>query len=227
LSSQTGLNSLVVLTLNTGASELSGHPVRFEAPPIVTPEPAASCDVVSDEASLAWSEVPDMNIYGLEDIIEAPDGCMKLILSHDTELYLCLPRGTFPFGVGELLLIRPLELGEDFGTIEGIEFIGAEGKLRVGRGQDFVPFDATTTLSVESTEGCSFIHDECGNLTRPLTIRYGGSSGVLASAGEALSLDTSSYLYVVRAFDLPVGDTECLADTAQADRLIESVYVSH
>jgi hypothetical protein len=221
------LNPSLTLTLHSGASNLSSHPALFDAPPIVTPEPETSCDVVSDEASVAWSEVPEMDIYGLEGIEEAPDGCMKLSLSHHLELYLCVPRGTFPFEVGELLMIRPLTLGEDFGTIEGIEFMGATRKLRVARGQDFVPFDATTTLSVEPTEGCGYVHDACGNLTRPLTIRYGGPSGVLTNAGEALSLGTTSYVYVVRAFDLPVGDTDCLEDATQADRLIESVYVSY
>jgi hypothetical protein len=221
------INPSVTLTLHPETSDLSDHPVRFEAPPIISPEPATSCDVVSDEASLAWSEVPSMAVYALERIEEAPDGCMKLGLSDNTDFYLCLPRDTFPFEVGEEFLIRSLELGEDFGTIEGIEFVGDTKKLRAARGQDFVPFDATTTLSVEPSEGCGYVHDECGNLTRPLTIRYGGASGVLANAGEALSLGTTSYIYVVRAFDLPVGDTDCLGDATQSDRLIESIYVSY
>ncbi|MGB0589767.1 MAG: hypothetical protein ACPGU1_08825 [Myxococcota bacterium] len=226
-STSMNIDPSVTLTLQPGASELSDHPALFDAPPIVTPEPETSCDVVSDEASLAWSEVPDMDIYGLEGIEESPDGCMKLSLSPHLKLYLCIPRDTFPFEVGELLMIRPLTHGEDFGTIEGIEFLGATRTLRVARGQDFVPFDATTTLNVEPSEGCGYVHDVCGNLTRPLTIRYGGPSGVLAKAGEALSLDTTSYVYVVRAFDLPVGDTDCLDDATQSDRLIESVYVSY
>ena len=52
-------------------------------------------------------------------------------------------------------------------------------------------------------------------------------SGVLAAPGDAIALGTSAYVYVVRAFDLPIGDTRCLPDSTQSDRFIESVYVSN
>ena len=83
------------------------------------------------------------------------------------------------------------------------------------------------TLSVEHSEGCGYTHDDCGNLTRPLVTTYGGPSGVSVTTGEAIMLDAQSYLYIVRAHDIPVGDAACLEDAIQSDRLIESVFVSY
>ena len=52
--------------------------------------------------------------------------------------------------------------------------------------------------------------------------------GEFEEAKEAtLALDEQAYLYIVRAHDIPVGDFECLEDVIQADRLIESIYVSY
>ena len=214
----------VSLRIEVDATELSPHPVRFDAPPIVLPEAGPECALIDPEDALAWSTLPEMDLYEIKAIEQAPDGCMKLTLSA-YEWYLCLPRDTFPFGLNEIVFLRPISLGEDFGSIDGFEITGAYNTLRVGRGQDVVPFEATTTLSVQGSEGCGYVHDECGNVTLPLTLRYGGPSGVPVKAGEALALGESSYLFVVRAFDLPVGNTDCLPDAAQSDRLIESVYV--
>jgi hypothetical protein len=179
---------------------------------------------------VAWSELLPMGLYTIESLIEAPDGCMEITFSGGISWFLCVPRGTFHFEEGEELLFDTIELGEDFGSVTGIELLSSENpnkRLRVARGQDFVPFNATTTLSVEETEGCGYTHDDCGNLTRPLVALYGGSSGVKVAPGEAIMLDEQAFLYIVRAHDIPVGDFECLEEAIQADRLIESVYVSY
>ena len=150
---------------------MAEHHLAFSAPPLIAPEPSTSCVMATEEASVAWSELPPTTSYTLERVIAAPDGCMELTLHSTAGLahswFLCLPRGTFPFEVGEEFLLNPLQLGEDFGTIEGVELTGVLNakRLRVGRGQDFVSFNATTTLSVEGAEGCGFVHDDCGNLT--------------------------------------------------------------
>lgn len=215
------------LMVEEGEVTFSPHPALFDAPPLIAPEPSHSCETVSEEASVAWSELPDTGMYTLERIVEAPDGCMRLELSTSVLWHLCVPRGTFTFVEGEELYIDDLSLGEDFGSIDGVELLSTDKSLRVGRGQDFVPFNATTTLSVEHREGCGYTHDDCGNLTRPLVATYGGPSGVSVAPGEAIMLDEQSFLYIVRAHDIPVGDTACLEDAIQSDRLIESVFVSY
>jgi hypothetical protein len=222
------------LFIEPEASTFSTHPALFSAPPLIAPEPSSSCETATAEASVAWSDVPAMGTYSLERVIEAPDGCMELTLVRQSTVsntpitwFLCLPRDTFPFEVGEEFFVDTLELGADFGTITGVELSSATKAVRAARGQDFVHFNATTTLSVEPAEGCGFVHDDCGNLTQPLVARYGGPSGVTIAPGEAVMLGEQSYLYVVRAHEIPVGDSTCLEDTIQSDRLIESVFVSY
>jgi hypothetical protein len=215
------------LLVQEGEVTFSPHPAVYNAPPLIAPEPSASCETASEEVSVAWSEIPTVGLHTLERIVEAPDGCLRLELSSNVIWHLCVPRGTFVFEVGEELYIDSLSLGEDFGTLNGVEILSADKKLRVGRGQDFVPFNATTTLSVAHSEGCGYTHDDCGNLTRPLVTTYGGPSGVSVTTGEAIMLDAQSYLYIVRAHDIPVGDAACLEDAIQSDRLIESVFVSY
>ncbi|MCB9539231.1 MAG: hypothetical protein H6704_23705 [Myxococcales bacterium] len=191
-----------------GAPVLLDHAVLHPAPPTVADAPTDACAAPAAGAGLDWTP-PPYGTHTLEARTVGADGCHALTFDAG-RWYLCLPRFPLPFEAGDTLTIRAIGQAE-----EGVEIEGPGARLRALRGP--LPLPGTT---LESIEGCVGHRRDCGAFVEPLTLTVEGRT---ARAGEALILDDTRTLHVVRAEYTPLHTAACGAgrvDKAWAETVL-------
>ena len=212
-----------------GSVELAAHEVAFGGPTTTTAAPAPACALPADSAALAWAEPAPTGPLSLLGRVDAPDGCMALKVKTGQgplTWHLCLPTGSFPFVAGDDVYAQVLLGGHHDGPVKGMQWRADDGRLlRFGVGAEPVAFAGGET-SAKRVQGCAGVHDSCGNLSVPLELSVVGALDADATtlrSGESLKVGGGT-LRLVRARELPVMDTGCLAPAPAGSRRIETVW---
>lgn len=195
---------------------------RPTEPPCLVPDASGGVD---------WSEPLPLGTRVIESVAMGADGCHVVTLraqasGAEQRLYLCAPLAALPFAADEELTVARLSRGQSLRAIEGIEVFGATARLRLGRGDDVVPF-GEGSIDVAPLEGCGRMLDGCGDWLVPLSVDVRDAAGQLLTpltAGADVAVGGGT-LTLLRAFDLPVADTECLPLAVDHERVLESVWV--
>ena len=226
--------TLRVETAAESAYRWGSHIALGPPPPANDPPAAPGCAVPIASAGVAWSRLPIAPGSGGEATIQAmtlaPDGCtaFDLRFANGTEIrwYLCIPPKAQIFEVGDALFVSSLLKGQEFEAIDGVELAGSGKRMRIAIGGDVAPF-GDGKLTFEPAPNCSGHHDTCGNLIVPLEATFVDASGASRTleVGDHTTVEGGGTLHLLRAQDVPVGDTECLPEGAASERVIESLYV--
>ena len=226
-----------LLLLDPDERRIVAHDTVFPAPPDVDPVPPPACAPPTAAAAVDWSVPLPFGAQRLVARKAAPDGCLALDFESDAgsslRWYLCAPPGVFPFDPGDEVYVSGVSVGQMFGTVEGLEVIGAAGALRVARGADVVAF-GDGSVAVEVDEGCQPSHDACGSLVAPLAVGVKGTDleldARLTPGGSAQVDAAGGILHVVVASERLLTAPACSGEYPGAadygvGTYVESVYV--
>lgn len=186
------------------------HPALLPAP---LDQVADGCGPVPEGFGVSWS-LPPIGEGVLLARTRAPDGCeaFDLIMnSQPIRWFACFPELDLPFGPEEPIRIVPLATGADWQRVDGVQVVGARGRLVLTRGADLPDVGLSAVTATADTECTAGLRDACGSFSQALSVSFEvEGERVVAPIGEVVRVGSAD-LIVARAAQALVVDTACSA----------------
>ena len=194
-------------------------------PPGAAQSPEAACGLGGAKRTLDWTTPVPVGTWTITSTTSSPDGCHGLELERSGRWFLCLGDADLPFGVGDRVEIRSKSTGAAGKAVQGLALTSSTASVLVAKGDDLVEVDEGIALAgPEVAADCPRAHTACGGYAKPLSVSL--TDGTDLMPGEEASI-AGGVLWLLRAYELAVVDTECHEGRMPRERIIESVFVKN
>jgi hypothetical protein len=210
----------------------AAHSALFAAPVAQPGAPAPGCALHDSFLALEVSAADTSGKFAEKRTISAiePDavGCIHVSFVQGTPMWICIPAGAFPFKVDDSVTVHYAPLGHGGGSLDGVEIVSVNARLRAGRGSQPVLFGAKKAWWLTPRTGCGISHASCGAVGRPQDFEVdlgGGAKPVHLAPGGHVDIAPDASLYYLAGAELVAADMGCSGVLGPPGMVIETVFV--